>query len=108
MYKIRKDDEVIVTSGKEKGKKGKVAKVVRKKDIVTHVVIDGINVYKKHVKPSQKMQNGGIIDINRPLNISNVQLICPSCQKPTRVAIKTMTEGSKKRSCKKCGEIIDK
>jgi len=108
MYKVKKDDEVIVTAGKEKGKKGKIEKVLKKNNIITQVVIDGLNVYKKHVKPNQKMQSGGIVDISKPLDISNVQLICPSCQKATRVEIKTLKEGTKKRACKKCGEVIDK
>jgi len=107
MFKIKTGDEVVVINGKDKGKKGKVTKIVLTNNIVTKVLVEGINEAKKHVKPNQKMQNGGIVNINIPLDVSNVMLICPSCKKPTKVEI-TVLKDKKSRSCKKCSEVIDK
>jgi large subunit ribosomal protein L24 len=104
-YHIRKDDLILVLSGRDKGKKGKVLKVLPSDSTV---IVDKINVVKRHQKPTQKERNGGIIDKNIPMDISKVILICPSCDKRTRVGWKTLEDGSKARICKKCGEMIDK
>lgn len=96
---IKKGDEILVLSGKEKGKKGKILRV--NKDKLT-VVIEGINMAKKHQRPTQKFQ-GGIIDKPVPMSISKVQLICPRCGKAARVF---REDG--RRFCKKCKEPVDK
>lgn len=101
---IRKEDHVYVITGKEKGKKGRVLVVNRSKN---SVLIEKINIIKKHMKPSKKYTQGGIIEKEAPLCISNVMLICPKCGKQTKIGV-TVLEGSKKhRICKKCKEAID-
>lgn len=102
--KFRKGDEVIVTLGKDKGKKGKVEKVLPKKGAV---IVNGVNVYKRHVKRQSQESKGQIVDISKPLFFSKVSIVCPNCKKPTRVGF--VIEGKEKRRiCKKCQEIIDK
>ena len=96
--KIRKGDKVIVISGKYKGKKGEVENVYLEDK---RVLVEGIHVVTKHIKPTAKT-SGGISKINRPIDVSNVMLICPKCNKPTRVGYK-IDNGSKYRVCKKCG-----
>jgi len=100
--KIKKGDKVKVIYGKDKGKEGVVEKVYKK---TNKVLIPGVNLYKKHIKKNEKMPQGGIIDIPRPLDVSKVMLICPKCKKPTRVGF--FKEGKKKfRICKKCESKI--
>ena len=103
MSKIRKGDEVQILLGKNRGKSGKVLRVLSKKN---KVLVEGINLYKRHVKKMQNVE-GGIMEIPKPLDISNVALICPNCQKITRVGYK-MDGGEKVRVCKKCGKEIRK
>lgn len=103
--KIKKGDEVVVLSGKDRGRRGKVLKVFRKEG---KVLVEGINKVKKHVKPQGKNKPGGIVEIQMPLHISKVMVICPSCQKPTRVGFQISKENQKYRICKKCGGLIDK
>lgn len=100
---IKKGDQVLVTAGRDKGKTGKVLTVNTK---VLKAVVDGVNIYKKHVKPSSKYPQGGIIDKNVPIVISNLAVVCPACQKPTRIGYKN-TGRDKRRFCKKCGEVVD-
>jgi len=100
--KIQKNDLVIVIGGKDKGKTGKVMHVNSKNGKAT---VEGLNVYKKNVKPSKKYPQGGIIDINAPVQISNLMIICPACKKATRTAAKN-TGKDKRRICKKCSEVI--
>ena len=100
--KIKKNDQVLIISGKDKGKKGKVVAVLRKEH---KVVVEGINIVRKHLKPKNEGQKGQIIDMPSPLNVSKVKLICPKCGQPTRVGYKI--EGQKKyRICKKCGAEV--
>lgn len=100
--KIKKDDEVKVVSGKDKGKVGKVEKVFEKNQ---SVVVSGVNLYKKTVKARSQTQKSDIVTIAKPLPISNVTLICPNCRKETRVGYKI--EGKEKaRICKKCKKKI--
>ena len=101
MRKIRVNDIVLVTSGKDKGQKGKVEKVLSGGQ---EVLIENINMYKKHVKGSQG-QKGGIYDIPKPLSIAKVSLICPLCKKPTRVGFSVL-KNEKVRVCRKCGKEI--
>ncbi len=102
---VRKGDRVLLLSGKDKGKKGKVVSTLPDKN---RVLIEGMNIIKKHAKPTQKVQQGGIREMEAPLHASNVMLICPSCQLPTRITSNNVAGGKKVRGCKKCGENIDK
>ncbi len=101
---IKKNDTVIVIVGKEKGKSGRVLSVYPSKD---QVLIEKINIIKKHMKPTRKYTQGGIIEKEAPLNISNVMLVCPKCGKPTRIGNSLMQDGRKLRTCRKCREVID-
>ena len=99
---IRKDDKVIVLSGKDKGKTGKV--IVADPQGMK-VIVEGVNVATKHQKPRKQGQDGGIIKVETPIYVSKVQLVCPKCGKGTRVAHK-IADGKKVRVCKKCGAEI--
>jgi len=101
---LKKNDTVIVISGKEKGKKGKIIRVLPDKGLV---VVEKINVAKRHQKPTRDFQ-GGIIEKPMPLDRSKVVLVCPRCGKPSRVAMIVMENKKRARSCKKCKEMIDK
>ncbi len=105
MRKITKNDTVFVLSGNDRGKTGKVLKVFPKKD---RIVVEGVNFIKKHSRPTQQLPQGGIIEKEAPIHISNVKLVCPKCNRPTRVGIRTLDDGSRVRYCKHadCGEII--
>ena len=100
--KIKKDDKVIVLSGKDKGKTGKVISADPKNG---KVIVEGVNVATKHQKAQKKGQDGGIIKVETPIYVSKVQLVCPKCGKGTRVAHK-IADGKKTRVCKKCGAEI--
>ena len=99
---IKKDDKVIVLSGKDKGKKGEVLVAEPK---AGKVIVKGVNVATKHQKPQKQGQEGGIIKVETPIYASKVMLVCPKCGKATRVAHK-ITDGKKVRVCKKCGAEI--
>lgn len=101
--RIKKGDKVKVIAGKDKGKTGEVLKVIPAKN---KLVIEGINLAIKHVRPKREGEKGQRIRFPAPLAISNVLLICPKCKKTTRVSFKFLEDGTKKRVCKKCGEII--
>ena len=98
--KIRSNDTVVVLSGKDKGKTGKVLRVDVKGQ---KVVVEGVNVATKHQAPRRQGQEGGIIKVETPIYASKVQVVCPNCGKATRVAHKIGAEGKKTRCCKKCG-----
>lgn len=102
--RIKKDDKVKVLTGKDRGKIGKVLKVVRK---TNRVIVENINVVKVHQKPTQKVPQGGIIDKAMPVDVSNVMVMCNSCVKPTRIGIKQLEDGKRVRICKKCNQQID-
>lgn len=104
-YKIKKDDQVRVITGNDKGKTGKVLHVNQASG---KVLLEGINLKKKHMRPTQENQKGGIIDIEMPVNVSNVMLVCAKCSKPVRVRHKKLEDGKKARICAKCGDILDK
>ena len=99
---IKKDDKVIVLSGKDKGKQGKVLSADPK---AMKVVVEGVNVATKHQKPMKQGQDGGIIKVETPIYVSTVQLVCPKCGKATRVGHK-IADGKKVRVCKKCGAEV--
>jgi large subunit ribosomal protein L24 len=101
---IKKNDTVLVITGKEKGKKGRVLAVYPSKG---SLLIEKVNVIKKHMKPTRKYTQGGIIEKEAALNISNVMLRCPKCNKPTRIGNVSLHYGRKVRMCRKCKEVID-
>jgi large subunit ribosomal protein L24 len=103
MANIRKDDTVIVITGRDKGKKGKVLKVFPKED---RALVQGVNVVKRHQRQTQKDQ-GGIVSKESPIQLSNIAHVDPKTGKPTRIGFKTMADGSKVRFAKKSGEVID-
>ncbi|MGI5912030.1 MAG: 50S ribosomal protein L24 [Syntrophomonadaceae bacterium] len=102
--RIKKGDIVLVTTGKDAGKKGKILKVLPGKN---KVVVEGINRVKKHQKPNKSVPQGGILRIESPMDASNVMLMCNKCDKPTRISSKILENNQKVRVCKNCGEIID-
>jgi large subunit ribosomal protein L24 len=102
--KIRKNDKVIVLIGKERGKIGTVLKVDPEKK---RVIVEKINMVKRHAKPSAQTAQGGIIEKEAPLTISNVMIVCNKCTEPTRIGQRLLEDGSKIRFCKKCGESMD-
>ncbi len=102
--RIKKDDKVKVLTGKDKGKIGKVLKVVKK---TNRVVVENINVVKVHQRPSQASPQGGIVDKTMPIDASNLMLMCSSCVKPTRIGIKQLEDGKRVRICKKCEQQIN-
>lgn len=101
---IKKGDTVLVTAGKDAGKKGKVLRVIPDDQ---RVVIEGINRVKKHQKPSRALPQGGILRIEAPIHASNVMLVCSRCNRPTRLGHKFLSSDEKVRICKKCGEVLD-
>ena len=100
---IRKDDTVIVLSGKDKGKKGKVLTVMPKDG---KVIVEKVNVVSRHQKPRKQGEEGGIIKREAPIYACKVMRVCPKCDTPTRPAHKTLADGKKVRVCKKCGAEI--
>jgi large subunit ribosomal protein L24 len=102
--RIKKGDTVIVLTGKNKGKSGRILSVLPSKE---RVIIEGLNIVKRHMKPSKKYTKGGIIEKESPIHISNVMLMCPKCNKPTRISNIVLDDGRKLRTCKKCSELID-
>lgn len=100
---IKKNDKVKVIAGKDKGKIGKVLKLIHKKN---RVVVENINVVKCHVRPNAQNRQGGIVEKEAPIHLSNVMLMCDNCIKPTRVKIQTLADGKKSRVCKRCNEAI--
>jgi large subunit ribosomal protein L24 len=102
--RIKKDDKVKVIAGKEKGKMGKVLKVLRDKD---RVVIENVNFVKCHTKPGGQTRQGGIIEKEASVHSSNVMLICSKCISPVRIKMQRLEDGKMVRMCRKCGEVID-
>jgi large subunit ribosomal protein L24 len=105
MAKLKKGDNVVIICGEDKGKQGKIIEVFPQKN---RVIIEGVNLLKKHMKPTQKSPQGGIIRQEGPIDISNIRLVCNKCNKSTSTKHGLTKEGKKVRVCKKCGEIIDK
>ncbi|MGI5840331.1 MAG: 50S ribosomal protein L24 [bacterium] len=102
---VKKGDTVVVLSGKDKGKKGKILTALPQKE---RVVVEGVNIVKRHTKPTQKVMQGGIIEREAAIHSSNVMLVCNRCGKPTRFGAKQLGDGKVVRVCKNCGEVIDK
>ena len=101
---IKKGDIVAVISGKEKGKKGKVLLV---SSVKGRAIVEALNMMTRHERPSQRNPQGGMVEKESPIQVSNLMLVCPKCGKPTRVGRKILENGEKVRVCKKCSEIID-
>lgn len=102
--KIKKDDNVLVIAGKDRGKKGKVRFAYPRQE---QVIIEGINFVKKHSKARGAARQAGIIDLEAPLPISNVMIICNKCNKPARIGYRKLEDGRRVRFCRTCGEVID-
>lgn len=102
--RVRRNDTVEVISGKDRGRRGEVRRVLRR---ANRVVVSGLNIVKKHRRSQNPAMPSGIIDLEAPLHASNVMLVCPSCDAAARVGFRLLAEGRKTRYCKRCGEAID-
>jgi len=101
---IRKNDKVIVLVGKEKGKIGSILKVDAEKG---RVIVEKLNMVKRHTRAGGKSAQGGIIEKEAPIQMSNIMLVCNKCAEPTRIGKRILEDGSRVRACKKCGELLD-
>jgi large subunit ribosomal protein L24 len=103
---IRRNDNVVVITGKDRGKRGRVLKVDAAKN---RLVVEGVNFIKRHTKPNpQRQVKGGVVEREASLHASNVQMVCPDCGKPTRLGRKVLGDGRKVRICRKCEGVVDK
>ena len=102
--KIQKNDNVLIIAGKDRGKKGKVRKAMPDKE---RVIVEGFNMIKRHSKTKGKTRQAGIIELEAPIHISKVMIICNKCNKPARVGYRALDDGKKVRYCHSCSEIID-
>jgi large subunit ribosomal protein L24 len=103
---VRKNDNVLVISGRDRGKRGRVLQVLPEKN---RVIVEGVNVIKRHTRPNPQRQiKGGIVEREASLHASNVQLVCPECGAPTRVGRQVLGDGRKVRICRKCKGVVDK
>ena len=104
-FHIRKNDLVQVIAGKEKGKTGKVLKILYKKN---RVVVEKVNFIKKHSRPTGRTRQGGIIEKEAPIHVSNVLIVCPKCNRGVRTGNRFLEGGKKALVCRKCGEIMER
>jgi large subunit ribosomal protein L24 len=102
--KLKKQDQVAVITGKDKGKSGQITKILRKQN---KIVVEKVNIITKHIKKTAQ-KAGERIQLEAPINASNVMVVCPNCKKRTRVGYKKLESGKKERICKKCKEALDK
>ena len=102
---VRRGDTVGVIAGRERGKRGKVLRVLSDKH---RVLVEHVNMIKKHQRPTQKLRQGGIIEREGPLALSNVLVVCPRCDKPARTGVKVLADGRKVRTCRRSGESVDR
>jgi len=103
---IRKNDNVVVIAGRDRGKRGRVLRVLPTE---TRVVVEGVNFVKRHTRPNpQRNVKGGIVEREGALHLSNVQLLCPECSEPTRVGRRLLDDGRRVRYCRKCHGVVDK
>ncbi len=102
--RVRKNDEVLVISGDDRGKKGKVHRSFPDRGLV---LVEGVNMTKRHMKPRPNVRQAGIIEREAPISISNVMVVCSKCKRPSRLGIRKLDDGSRVRVCKECGEVID-
>ncbi len=101
---IRKNDTVLVIAGKDKGQKGKIRQSIPQKG---RVIVDGVNIVKRHTKPRGQARQAGIIEREAPLPVSKVMLLCPKCNRPTRIGSRILEDGNRVRECCRCREVID-
>ncbi len=101
---IRKNDTVLVITGKDRGKKGKVRFAYPKEE---RLLVEGINFIKKHTRPTGEARQAGIIEREAPIHVSNVMLLCNKCNHPTRIGFRFLQDGRKVRVCHRCSEVID-
>ena len=104
VQRLKKDDQVEVLSGKDKGRVGKILRVNPSRN---KAIIEKVNIVKRHTKPNPANQQGGIIEKEAMVDLSNLQLICPKCAKTVRIGAKFLDDGVKVRICKKCSEAVD-
>lgn len=102
--RIHKNDDVLIIAGKDRGKKGKVRKALPDKECV---IVEGLNLIKRHSKTKGKTRQAGIIELEGPIHVSNVMVICNKCNKPAKVGIRVLEDGKRVRYCRNCSEIID-
>jgi large subunit ribosomal protein L24 len=102
--KIRKNDTVLIIVGKDRGKKGKVRRALPKEK---KVIVEGLNMIKRHSKARGQARQAGIIELEAPVDVSNVMFICGKCNQPTRVGFRVLSDGRKARICRACDEVID-
>ena len=103
---LKKNDNVLVISGRDRGKRGRVLRVIPDK---MRVVVEGVNFIKRHTRPNpQKNVKGGIVEREAALAVANVQLVCPECSNPTRVGRQLLDDGRRVRICRKCKGVVDK
>ncbi|NQT07388.1 MAG: 50S ribosomal protein L24 [Candidatus Omnitrophica bacterium] len=101
--RIKKNDTVTALTGRDRGKSGKILKVFYQK---SRAIVEGINMVKKHTRKRKQEDQGGIIQTESPIDISNLALLCKSCNKPARIGVTVLSDGTKSRFCKKCKEMI--
>jgi large subunit ribosomal protein L24 len=102
--RLRSNDNVLITKGKDRGKQGRIQRTVPGSDMV---LVDGVNVVMRHTKPTTQVRQGGIIQKEMPIHASKVMLICNHCQQPTKIASRLLADGTKARACRKCQEVIE-
>ncbi|HXG21165.1 MAG TPA: 50S ribosomal protein L24 [Methylomirabilota bacterium] len=105
LARVKKNDTVMVIAGKERGKIGKVLRVLPKED---RAIVERLNIVKRHLKPRGPQNPGGIIEKEAPLHLSNIMPMCEKCNAPVRVGVRRLDDGSKARFCRRCGELLDK
>ena len=102
---VRRGDMVKVLSGKDRGKTGRVLRVLTGK---RRVLVEAVNFIQRHTRPSQRNQQGGVVEKEAPIDISNVMVLCNKCSQPTRVGRRQLEDGTRVRTCKRCGEVLDR
>ena len=102
--KIRRNDTVEILAGKDRGKRGRVRRALPKKD---RVVVEGLNMIKRHSRARRAARQAGIVELEAPLHVSNVMYVCPKCKKTSRIGHKVLEDGRKVRTCRACEEAID-
>jgi large subunit ribosomal protein L24 len=103
---VRRNDSVVVVAGKDRGKRGRVLKVL---PVNNRLIVEGVNIIKRHTKPNPSRNiKGGLVEREAPLHASNVQIVCPECNRPTRIGSRRLDDGSRVRFCRKCNGVVDK
>ncbi|MCY4510965.1 MAG: 50S ribosomal protein L24 [Acidobacteria bacterium] len=103
---VRKNDNVVVITGKDRGKRGRVLQLVPAKN---RLIVEGVNIVKRHTRPNPRQNvKGGVVEREAPLHASNVQLVCPECGAPTRIGKRLLGDGRKVRICRKCDGVVDR